>query len=69
MPKAGDIRRCPECGHVSAVYSPVTNSLFVSAAEAAYPGRLPDVYAWVCSTCGHEEREAPQLEHTEIPNP
>ena len=35
---------CIECGH-TAVYERVPNSLFVSPAEAAYPGRLPDIYA------------------------
>ena len=64
-PKAGDVKACSECGQTTAVYSRVLNSLFVSAAEAAYPGRLPDIYAWTCSHCGHEEREAPILVHTE----
>lgn len=60
-PRTGDVRKCSECGHTTAVYGPVSNSLFVSPAEAAYPGRLPDIYAWTCSHCGHEEREAPIL--------
>jgi hypothetical protein len=60
-PKAGDIKECSECGHKMAVYSPVPNHLFVSPAEAAHPGRLPDVYAWMCTRCGHEEREPPLL--------
>ena len=64
-PKAGDVRTCSECGHETAVYARVSNSLFASPAEAAYPGRLPDIYAWTCSHCGHEEREAPMLVHGE----
>jgi Zn ribbon nucleic-acid-binding protein len=60
-PKSGDVKTCSDCGHETAVYTQVPNSIFVSAKEAAYPGRLPDIYAWVCSRCGHEEREAPQL--------
>jgi Zn ribbon nucleic-acid-binding protein len=58
-PKSGDVRTCPECGHSSAVYNRVPNNLFASPAEAAHPGRLPDIYAWTCTRCGHEEREAP----------
>jgi hypothetical protein len=64
-PKPGDVKRCSECGQMTAVYTRVPNSLFVSPAEAAYPGRLPDVYAWTCSHCGFEEREPPLLVHTE----
>ena len=60
-PNPGDVKECSECGHMAAVYSRVANSLFASPAEAAYPGRLPDIYAWACSHCGHEEREAPIL--------
>ena len=60
-PEAGDVRQCGECGHLTAVYSRVPNSLFAAPAESAYPGRLPDIYAWSCSRCGHEEREAPIL--------
>ena len=66
-PKPGDLRACSECGQVTAAYSLVSNSLFVSAAEAAYPGRLPDIYAWICSACGHEERDTPVLVHNESP--
>ena len=65
VPKAGDVKSCSECGHMTAVFEKVPNSLFVSPAEAAYPGRLPDIYAWTCSHCGHEEREAPMLVHDE----
>jgi hypothetical protein len=64
-PKAGAVKACSECGHTTAVYEKVPNSLFVSAAESAYPGRLPDIYAWTCSHCGHQERESPVLVHTE----
>ena len=64
-PKAGDVRPCSECGQVTAVYGRVANSLFASPAESAYPGRLPDIYAWACTRCGHEEREAPMLVHSE----
>ena len=64
-PQAGAVKECSECGHMTAVYSRVANSLFVSPAEAAYPGRLPDIWAWMCSHCGHEEREAPLLERNE----
>ena len=64
-PKPGDVKLCVECGHETAVYSQVSNSLFASADQAAYPGRLPDVYAWKCSRCGHEEREPPTLPHNE----
>lgn len=60
-PKPGDVKACSECGHQSAVYEKVSNSLFASAAEAAHPGRLPDIYAWTCSHCGHDEREPPTL--------
>ena len=67
-PKTGDVRTCSECGHNTAVYEKVSNSLFASAAEAAHPGRLPDIYAWTCSHCGHEDREAPQLVHDD-PHP
>ena len=44
---------------MTAVYDRVPNSLFVSPAEAAYPGRLPDIYAWTCSHCIHDDGEAP----------
>jgi hypothetical protein len=64
-PTAGAIKQCSECGQMTAVYSRVPNSLFASPAQAAYPGRLPDIYAWTCSHCGHEEREPPILEHLE----
>jgi hypothetical protein len=64
-PKAGDVKPCSECGQMTAVYSRIPNSLFASAAESAYPGRVPDVYAWTCSHCGHEERDAPPLVHNE----
>jgi hypothetical protein len=64
-PKAGDVKSCSECGHETAVYSRVANSLFASAAEAAHPGRFPDVWAWTCSHCGHEERVAPPVVHNE----
>jgi hypothetical protein len=64
-PKAGDVKACSECGQMTAVFEKVPNSLFVSPAEAAYPGRLPDIYAWTCAHCGHEEREQPVLVHTE----
>ena len=60
-PKTGDVRPCSECGQMTAVYSRVANSIFASPAESAYPGRLPDIYAWSCSRCGHEEREAPMI--------
>jgi hypothetical protein len=63
--KPGDVKPCSECGQMTAVYEKVSNSLFASPAQAAYPGRLPDIYAWTCSHCGHEERERPQLVHTE----
>lgn len=63
VPKAGDVKPCSECGQMTARFEKVPNSLFVSPAEAAYPGRLPDIYAWTCSHCGHEEREAPTLVH------
>jgi DNA-directed RNA polymerase subunit RPC12/RpoP len=63
VPTAGDVKECSECGHRTAVYSRVSDSLFASPAEAAYPGRLPTMYAWTCSRCGHEEREAPIVEH------
>jgi Zn ribbon nucleic-acid-binding protein len=65
VPKAGDVKACSECGHMTAVFERVPNSLFVSPAQAAYPGRLPDIYAWTCSHCGHEDREPPILVHTE----
>jgi Zn ribbon nucleic-acid-binding protein len=68
-PRAGDVRECSECGQMSAVYTRVPNSLFVSPAEAAYPGRLPDIYAWTCSRCGHETREAPTAVHSEASTP
>ena len=68
IPKTGDARTCSECGHNTAVYEKVSNSLFASAAAAAHPGRLPDIYAWTCSNCGHEDREAPQLVHDD-PHP
>ena len=29
------------------------------------PGRVPDVYAWTCSHCGHEERVARPVVHNE----
>jgi hypothetical protein len=45
FPKAGDVKPCSECGQMTAVYERVSNSLFVSPAQAAYPGRLPDIYA------------------------
>jgi hypothetical protein len=64
-PKPGDVKPCSECGQMTAVYTRVPNSLFVSAAEAAHPGRVPDIYAWMCSRCGHEDREAPLLVHNE----
>jgi hypothetical protein len=64
-PKPGDVKPCSECGRDTAVYTRVANSLFASPAEAAHPGRLPDVFAWMCSRCGHEEREPPSLVHTE----
>jgi hypothetical protein len=64
-PKAGDVKVCSECGHETAVYARVPNSLFVSPAQAAHPGRFPDVWAWMCSHCGHERREAPPLVHNE----
>ena len=64
-PKPGDVKTCADCGHETAVYEQVSNSLFASPDRAAYPGRLPDVYAWKCSTCGHEERDAPPLQHNE----
>jgi hypothetical protein len=63
--KTGDVRPCSECGQLTATYQPVANSLFASPAEAAYPGRLPDIYAWTCAHCGHEEREAPILVHSD----
>jgi hypothetical protein len=56
-PELGDVKPCAECGQNSAVYKPLAKSIFVSEAEASYPGRVPDAYAWVCSHCGHEERE------------
>ena len=59
VPKPGDVKACSECGQMTARYERVQNSLFASPAQAAYPGRLPDVYAWTCSHCGHEEREPP----------
>jgi len=65
FPNVGDVRECSECGRQTAVYGRVPNSLFASPAEAAYPGRLPDVYSWVCSRCGFEEREAPLLVRSE----
>ena len=64
-PNPGDVKVCSECGRTTAVYALVPNSLFVSAAEAAHPGRLPDTYAWTCSECGHEERDMPVLVHNE----
>ena len=64
-PKPGDVKACVECGYETAVYSQVNNSLFASPDQAAYPGRLPDVYAWKCSRCGHEERDPPPLEHND----
>jgi hypothetical protein len=64
-PKPGDVKACIECGRTTAVYAQVSNSLFVSADRATYPGRVPDVYAWKCSTCGHEERDAPPLPHAD----
>lgn len=64
VPKAGDVKACSVCGQMTAVYRRVPNSLFVSPAQAAYPGRLPDVYAWTCSHCGFEEREPPILVHS-----
>ena len=65
VPKAGDVKACSECGHNTAVYARVSNSLFVTPAEAGYPGRLPDIYAWTCSRCGHQERDPPILEHND----
>jgi hypothetical protein len=64
-PKPGDVKKCSECGHSTAMYARVPSSLFAGPAEAAHPGRVPDVYAWVCSRCGHEDRDAPILVHTE----
>jgi hypothetical protein len=61
--KPGDVKVCAECGHSTAVYGQVSNSLFASPDQAAYPGRVPDVYAWKCSHCGHEERDPPPLLH------
>ena len=65
VPKPGDVKACIECGQMTAVFERVPNSLFASPAQAAYPGRLPDIYAWTCSHCGHEERQPPILVHTE----
>lgn len=65
VPIPGDVRACSECGQMTAVYEKVSNSLFVSPAEAAFPGRLPDTYAWTCAHCGHEDRDAPPLVHDE----
>jgi hypothetical protein len=65
VPKPGDVKACSECGQMTAVYKRVDNSLFVLPAQAAYPGRLPDIYAWTCSHCGHEDRDPPIQVHTE----
>jgi hypothetical protein len=65
VPKPGDVRACSECGQMTAVYKRVDNSLFVLPAQSAYPGRLPDIYAWTCSHCGHEDRDPPIQVHAE----
>ena len=65
VPKPGDVKACRECGQMTAVYKRVDNSLFVLPAQAAYPGRLPDIYAWTCSHCGHEDRDPPIQVHSE----
>lgn len=65
VPTVGDVKTCSACGQETAVYQRVPNSLFAPPAEAAYPGRLPDLYAWACSRCGFEEREPPLLVRAE----
>jgi hypothetical protein len=45
-PKAGDVKEGTECGIATAVYSRVP-SLFASPAEAAHPGRLPDIAGYL----------------------
>jgi hypothetical protein len=59
IPETGAVKECAACGRQTAVYKALPKSIFVSDAEAGYPGHLPDGYAWVCSHCGHEEREPP----------
>ncbi len=59
IPESGAVKECVECGRRTAVYQALPKNIFVSDAAAGYPGRLPDAYAWICSHCGHEEREPP----------
>ena len=59
LPDSGAVKACAECGESTAVYKALPKSIFVSDAEAGYPGHLPDAYAWICSHCGHQEREPP----------